>query len=848
MGSRSTRNKKLSSRTRGDTGAASGLPVWVRESLGIGLAGVACFLALALASYAPETDPGFFHRISPRPADVQNWGGIAGSYAASLLKETLGLASYFAAALLALCALFLLTGRPIRPAPWKIPAGLLALLALAALFSLAMPNRPLTHAGGILGHQICLWLLPYLHPAGSYLLVLLLLVLALASIGEISLLGVLRSGVSKADEFLKSFWSLSRRSTLLVLSGVLACGRTASSLARAARERIEAWREARRFVRPAGKIRPEEPSPLPPAAAEPAPPQAPVIVETTLTPSPIQTPAESEQAEAPFEEEPAEEEPPQPLEAGETVQKKICGAPRERPAKDRPRVVQVSLFQKPDYVNYQPPPLDLLDHPDVNLAAVDRDLLLENAKALEQKLKDFGVEGRVTEVHPGPIITLFEYEPAPGVKVNRIVNLADDLALALKAMSVRIVAPIPGKPVVGIEVPNPVRQHVYLKEILGSETYRSNRWKLPLALGKDIAGKPVCTDLSRMPHLLIAGATGTGKSVCLHSLILSLLFRFSPQEVRFLMIDPKMLELTAYHGIPHLLHPVITDARRAADVLDWAVERMEQRYQLLSEKGVRNIEGYNERIAREQTAATPEETAEEAPQPAEEEESFEASEEEEMLPEQGKLPYIIMVIDEMADLMILSGKQIEETITRLAQMARAAGIHLLLATQRPSVDVLTGIIKANLPTRISFQVSSRTDSRTILDSIGAEKLLGQGDMLFLPPGTSKVRRIHGAYVSEPEIERVVEYLKRYGKPHYVKIPFRAKKAKEEDEPFDYDEKYDLAVQVVTDTRQASISMLQRKLRIGYNRAARMIERMEQEGIVGPQEGVKPREVLAKKLT
>ncbi len=854
MGSRSSRNKKKPSRSRSDSGASPGLPVWARESLGIGLAGLASFLVLALASYAPETDPGFFHRVSPRPGDVHNWGGIAGSYAASLLKETLGLASYFAAGLVALCALFLLAGRPIRPAPWKIPAGLLALLALAALLSLAMPGRPLTHAGGIVGHQICLWLLPYLHPAGSYLLVVLLLVLALASIGEISLLDVLRRGATKADRLLKFLWSLSRHSGLLVLSGALACWRTGSSLARAAREKIELWREARKSDRSEKPGPEEEPSPLPDSAALPAPPpQEPVIVETTLAPAPglAQSPSESAEAEASLleeeEEEPPEEEPPKPSDAGETVQKKSSEASKEKPAKDRPRGVQVSLFQKPDYVNYQPPPLDLLDHPDVSLAAVDRDLLLENAKALEQKLKDFGVEGRVTEVHPGPIITLFEYEPAPGVKVNRIVNLADDLALALKAMSVRIVAPIPGKPVVGIEVPNPVRQNVYLKEILGSETYRSNRWKLPLALGKDIAGKPVCTDLSRMPHLLIAGATGTGKSVCLHSLILSLLFRFSPQEVRFLMIDPKMLELTAYHGIPHLLHPVITDARRAADVLDWAVERMEQRYQLLSEKGVRNIEGYNERIAREQAASSLEETSE-VREPAAEEEPPEGPEEEEMLPEQGKLPYIIIVIDEMADLMILSGKQIEETITRLAQMARAAGIHLLLATQRPSVDVLTGIIKANLPTRISFQVSSRTDSRTILDSIGAEKLLGQGDMLFLPPGTSKVRRIHGAYVSEPEIERVVEYLKRYGKPHYVKIPFRAKKAKEEEEPFEYDEKYDLAVQVVTDTRQASISMLQRKLRIGYNRAARMIERMEQEGIVGPQEGVKPREVLAKKLS
>jgi len=427
------------------------------------------------------------------------------------------------------------------------------------------------------------------------------------------------------------------------------------------------------------------------------------------------------------------------------------------------------------------------------------------------------------------------------------VNLSDDLAMAMKAVSVRIVAPIPGKPAVGIEVPNPERQMVYLREILASDTFQRSTYRLPLALGKDIAGQPITTDLSRMPHLLIAGATGTGKSVCLHSLILSLVFRFSPQEVKFLIIDPKLLELSSYHGIPHLMHPVITDSRRAQDVLDWAVERMEQRYQLLSEKGVRNIEGYNERLQREMAAKG-------IPENGEELDDETAGESEELddgfLPEKGKLPYIILVIDEMADLMIISGRQIEESITRLAQMARAAGIHLLLATQRPSVDVLTGIIKANLPTRISFQVSSRTDSRTILDTIGAEKLLGQGDMLLLPPGTSKIRRIHGAYVTEPEIERVVEYLKQFGKPRYEKIPFRSKKSgkdRGEEETYEEDEKYDDAVRLVTETRQASISMLQRKLRVGYNRAARMIERMEQQGIVGPQEGVKPREVLANHL-
>ena len=799
--------------------------------------GFAVFLFVSLFSYSPETDPGFFHKLSPKPHTVKNLGGPVGSYAASFLKETLGLASYFAGLLVGVLALLVMRGKGLHFAPWKLPLGLLALLSLSTLCSLALPDNPCPDAGGIVGKQTASGMLRYLHPVGSYLLVILILVLSSAAVGEISLLALLRKAASRLDQFMTVLWKTSRYSSSLTVSALVRFGRLFGAFAGSMREKVDQWNSRRRTRTEPQKEEPAHAESSPQAVLLPPP----VIVDTSTLPKPGAAEPRSTEPEClPVPQVvagPAEREAPPPV---------VSALPAEPEKKERPRPVQVSLpFAQPVLESFQPPPLDLLDNPDLSQDTVDKELLLEKAKILEQKLKDFGIEGRVTEVHPGPIITLFEYEPASGVKVNRIVNLADDLALAMKAMSVRIVAPIPGKSVVGMEVPNPKRQNVFLKEILGSETFRSNPWKLPLALGKDIAGKPVCTDLSRMPHLLIAGATGTGKSVCLHSLILSLLFRFSPQEVRFLMIDPKMLELTSYHGIPHLLHPVITDARRSSDVLDWAVERMEQRYQLLSEKGVRNIEGYNERLAKELGA-------QDEPPPDQPLSDLEAQQPgdaggDDLLPEQGRLPYLIIVIDEMADLMILAGKQIEETITRLAQMARAAGIHLLLATQRPSVDVLTGIIKANLPTRISFQVSSRTDSRTILDTIGAEKLLGQGDMLFLPPGTSKVRRIHGAYVSEPEIERVVEYLKRYGKPRYVKIPFRTKKTKEEEETFDYDEKYDLAVQIITDTRQASISMLQRKLRVGYNRAARMIERMEQEGIVGPQEGVKLREVLVNRL-
>jgi len=808
------------------------LPRWIREGIGIALIGAAVFLFLSLLSYSPETDPGFFHEISPAPREIHNLGGPVGSYTASFLKETIGLASYFVGALIVVFALLVIGGKQIRMTPWKIPPGLCILLCISCLAALLFPERPVPDQGGIIGHQLGSWLLESLHRTGSYLLLSLLLVICIIAIGETALLRHIARFARTLVQLARTLaGSLSRGTVRLLLRAREEGRKTARFLSdrgRALAHRISLAWERRRKRKAAANPEPKVPATI---ISQPGKGQRKagslVPDETPGSPKPAGNPKIVD-----------------PPKSGDSALPEDAPSRRKKPD---PGPRQGTLpFPEPLPLGYRPPPLELLDDPEPGKISVDQDALLRSASVLEQKLKDFGIQGKVTEIHPGPIITLFEYEPAPGIKVNRIVNMSDDLALAMKAMSVRIVAPIPGKSVVGIEVPNPNRQIVYLKEVLGSSTFLSKKNKLPLVLGKDIAGKPVATDLSRMPHLLIAGATGTGKSVCLHSLILSLLFRFSPEEVKFLMIDPKMLELSAYHGIPHLMHPVITDARRAQDALDWAVERMEQRYQLLAEKGVRNIDKYNERIEQE-LAGRATDWEEEEPAP----EQREAVDPEDgFLPEQGKLPYIILVIDEMADLMIVSGRQIEESITRLAQMARAAGIHLLLATQRPSVDVLTGIIKANLPTRISFQVSSRIDSRTILDSIGAEKLLGQGDMLFLPPGTSMIRRIHGAYITEPEIEKIVDFMKQFGKPCYEKIPYRAKKSgknKDEAEAFEDDEKYDLAVQLVTDSRQASISMIQRKLRVGYNRAARMIERMEQEGVVGPQEGVKPREVLASQI-
>jgi S-DNA-T family DNA segregation ATPase FtsK/SpoIIIE len=442
---------------------------------------------------------------------------------------------------------------------------------------------------------------------------------------------------------------------------------------------------------------------------------------------------------------------------------------------------------------------------------------------------------------------MFKFEPAAGVKVRRIITLADDLAMALRALNVRILAPIPGEPVVGIEIPNPRREKVFLHQVIGSDAYQSAQSKLTLALGKDISGAPFVTDLAPMPHLLVAGATGTGKSVSINAMILSILYKATPQDVQFIMIDPKMLELTVYEDLPHLLAPVVTDPKKAASALFWAMDEMDRRYRLMRDKGARNIDHYNRLLEKEMVDKRDLIDLTQPDEPGEGQEIGGNLKEEAPLVHE-RLPRIVIIVDELADLMMSVRSDIEEHVTRLAQKARAAGIHLILATQRPSVDVITGLIKANFPARISFQVTSRVDSRTILDSIGAERLLGDGDMLFLPPGTARITRVHGAFVSDQEVRKVVEFIKQQAKPRYRPEVFEAKKEIEAgDVEEDNDEMYDQAVRVVTDSQQASISMVQRRLRVGYNRAARLIERMEREGVVGPSEGAKPREVYARKL-
>ena len=496
---------------------------------------------------------------------------------------------------------------------------------------------------------------------------------------------------------------------------------------------------------------------------------------------------------------------------------------------------------------YKLPPAELLDPSDGEQFKIDKETFHANSLILQKKLADFGVEGEVVAVRPGPVITMYEFKPAPGVKVRRMVTLSDDLAMALRAVSVRILAPIPGESVVGIEIPNPRRETVFLRQVIESEAYQSSDSKITLALGKDIGGSPFVTDLARMPHLLVAGATGTGKSVSINAMILSILFKCTPQDVHFIMIDPKMLELTVYEDIPHLLVPVVTDPKKAAAALFWAMDEMDRRYRLMRDKGARNIDNYNRTLEREGTIKKSVIELTE-PQSAEEDTDVGGSLDQDAPLVHEKLPRIVIIIDELADLMLTVGRDIEEYITRLAQKARAAGIHLILATQRPSVDVITGLIKANFPARISFQVTSRVDSRTILDSIGAEKLLGSGDLLYLPPGTARVTRVHGAFVSDQEVRKVMKFIKQQAQPNYRTEVFDVKKDVEAavaDE--EHDEMYDQAVAIVTETQQASISMIQRRLRVGYNRAARMIEQMERDGVVGPPDGAKPREVYARRI-
>jgi DNA segregation ATPase FtsK/SpoIIIE-like protein len=490
-----------------------------------------------------------------------------------------------------------------------------------------------------------------------------------------------------------------------------------------------------------------------------------------------------------------------------------------------------------DNTIYELPTLSLLDKHEREVGRLDETGLRQLAKNLEEKLSDFGVKGEVTAIRPGPIITVFEYLPAPGIKVSKISGLTDDIAMAMRALRVRIVAPIPGRGVVGIEIPNKARQTVWFRDILVSKEFRESEMALPMALGKTVDGSALIADLSKMPHLLVAGTTGAGKSVSVNCMLMTLLYSVTPENLRMILIDPKMLEFELYRDIPHLIHPVVTNPKLASAALSWTCEEMDNRYRLLARWGTRNIALYNRKVERELEDWTPEKAEKYAPK---------GWPDGHVPPKPEKLPYIVVVIDELADLMMVAKKDVEESIVRIAQKARAAGIHLIVATQRPSADVITGLIKANMPSRISFQVRTKIDSRVILDQSGAETLLGMGDMLFLPPGVSAIERVHGPFCSDDEVMRVADFLRAQGEPRYedeLKVVDELAQGElfEEEE---YDDCYDMAVRIVTEAGKASTSMIQRHLKIGYNRAARIIDMMERDGVVGPADGARPRKVFA----
>ena len=802
-----------------------------REFLGVvaGLSGLA--LLVALASHDPA-DPSFSTATARGAA---NLAGPLGAAVSDVLLQGFGWAALLPGVALLAWAWRLGSHRGLGLFPARVAALLAALPLLAALLTRVPPlpapvqAGPGGAAGGAVAGGVGRLAEAALGPFGSLVadgaIAALALVLAVLALGlspaewlglgratSRSALGVARVGGAVADRLRRAGGRSDGEPRPGLLSR-LAAGIAAPFRRLHRRRRAEPGADLAAVLRAADAPAPPAPRALSPAAAEPEPPAAAGAGDRGVAAAP-------------------------PPRIGAPTVPKPSGAARQQ---------KLDLSDGP----WRLPPLTLLAEPPPRRAASrpSEDALAENARQLETVLEDYGVRGRIAAINPGPVVTLYELEPAPGTKSARVIGLADDIARNMHVTAVRI-ATVPGRNVIGIELPNARRETVLLGEMFGSEDWTRNSGRLPLALGKDIGGAPVIADLARMPHLLIAGTTGSGKSVAINTMILSLLWRFSPEECRFIMIDPKMLELSVYDRIPHLLAPVVTEPPKAIGALKWTVREMERRYRAMSQLGVRNIGGYNERVTearkrgqvltrRVQTGFDPE-----TGRPSFEEQPLALE----------PLPMIVVVIDEMADLMIVAGKEIEAAVQRLAQMARAAGIHVIMATQRPSVDVITGTIKANFPTRISFQVTSKIDSRTILGEMGAEQLLGQGDMLHMAGG-GRVSRVHGPFVSDLEVEKVVEFLREQGEPAYVEEVTEAEEDIGDGEGLSLSgiaasdgEKglFDQAVALVSREGKASTSFIQRHLAIGYNRAAKLIEQMEKEGVVGPANHVGKREVLARR--
>lgn len=779
----------------------SQLKAVIREGRVFLLVSLAAFLLLSLLSYS-ASDPGW--RQSQTDLAVANYGGRIGAFIADVLFSLLGHMAYLLAVIPIVRGVQRFRGDDIQYGwagwSWRFAGVLLVVVSGAVLTNLYDGTQGLPGgAGGVIGQTLANPLATYLGLAGATILLVVTFLFGLTVCGDIAWLATLDVLGGK---------------TLTILAFIKAKLSSVSSVKTTDSKKHLEPTLARNLASSDQQIKDSIPVLRQQSSA--ASTKATVSEPVAVTKKPVNKIVEKIQTIA--------------------EEKKIKIEPFEKKSKGTSSV-QGKLFEPP-----QLPSLNLLSHEDgPQETGYSPEKLEEMSRLLEQKLSDFGVKIEVVAVNPGPVITRFEIQPAPGVKASKITNLASDLARSLAMISVRVVEVIPGKSVMGLEVPNENRAMVFLGDVLASHEYQKMSSPLSFALGHDIAGDPVTADLAKMPHLLVAGTTGSGKSVGVNSMIISMLYKAGPDDVRMIMIDPKMLELSIYEGIPHLLTPVITDMKEAANGLRWCVGEMERRYKLMAALGVRNLAGYNKKVLDAMAAGEPIKDPFWNP-----EDSFE-----EYAPDLGKLPYIVVVIDEFADMMMIVGKKVEELIARIAQKARAAGIHLILATQRPSVDIITGLIKANVPTRMAFQVSSRIDSRTILDQGGAEQLLGHGDMLYLPPGTSLPIRVHGAFVDDHEVHAVVADWKKRGSPVFIEsiteggdgsvvIPGFSNESDEGEG----DALFDEAVAFVTQTRKVSISSVQRKLRIGYNRAARLVESMEQAGVVSTPSQNGSREVLA----
>jgi DNA segregation ATPase FtsK/SpoIIIE, S-DNA-T family len=765
------------------------------EFLGLVSFGLALLILISLATYRPTDPAPFFKAGASGPA--RNFIGPIGAFLAELLiPQLFGMAAMLLPLVLGITGWKLFWCRPIEAPYTKVAGLLLLLLSLTAFLALAFGTVQVegeaVRAGGATGALLSEMLKASFGRTGAFILVATSLFVSLILATQFSFaafLNAIGQMLARRAQALRTAWahfSETRRKEKMRQEVLRKHSQKDKD---PAADTVPRVRKAR--MAPAGSEGSEEDE----EALEDLPLQAGPVVRG---PAPKTAPVAAKPLSLPFV---ADDEADEESETGTTTRrKKRTAVPAARSG------------------DYTLPPTSILEELEFE-GRSDRTRLFERAKVLQSKAAEFGVLGAVTEIHPGPVVTTYEFKPDAGIKYSKVVGLADDLALAMEAESIRIDR-MSGRGTVGIEIPNEVRETISLREILESDTFRKAPSRLTIALGKTVSGDTYVTDLATMPHLLIAGATGQGKSVGLNCMISSILYKATPDEVRLILVDPKRLELGVYEDIPHLLTPVVTDPKVASNVLKWTVGEMEKRIRRLASEGVRNIEQYNNIIRAEK--GTPPEPGEEPLKP---------------------LHYIVVIIDELADLMMVSSHEVEESITRLAQMARAVGIHLILATQRPSVDVLTGLIKANFPSRISFKVSARVDSRTILDSIGAEHLLGKGDMLFVPPGSARLTRIHGAFVSEKEIARLTEFLRTIGRPAYDETVGKPERQAAEAEVEDKDELFDEAVRFVVQSGQASTSMLQRRFRIGFSRAGRLIDVMEQDGIIGPAEGSKSREIL-----